>query len=68
MKMFIAVIMRRAPESLRRTLFPPITRSLSRYGLESDVEAINHAGVQIARAAVGSDAYVVGAVGSIRGG
>jgi methionine synthase I (cobalamin-dependent)/5,10-methylenetetrahydrofolate reductase len=42
--------------------------SLSRYGLDSDVEAINKAGVQIARSAVGSDAYVVGAVGSIRAG
>ena len=41
---------------------------LVRYGLDSEVEAINRAGVQIARAAVGSDAYVVGAVGSIRAG
>ncbi|WP_308634490.1 bifunctional homocysteine S-methyltransferase/methylenetetrahydrofolate reductase [Paenibacillus silvisoli] len=42
--------------------------SLSNYGLDNEVEAINRAGVQIARAAVGSDAYVVGAVGSIRAG
>lgn len=42
--------------------------SLSHYGLDSEVEAINRAGVRIARAAVGSDAYVVGAVGSIRAG
>ncbi|QYR23692.1 bifunctional homocysteine S-methyltransferase/methylenetetrahydrofolate reductase [Paenibacillus sp. sptzw28] len=42
--------------------------SLSRYGLDADVAAINRAGVQIARNAVGSDAYVVGAVGSIRAG
>ncbi|MBM7563515.1 bifunctional homocysteine S-methyltransferase/methylenetetrahydrofolate reductase [Paenibacillus sacheonensis] len=42
--------------------------SLTHYGLDSEVEAINRAGVQIARGAVGSDAYVVGAVGSIRAG
>ncbi|AZN42081.1 bifunctional homocysteine S-methyltransferase/methylenetetrahydrofolate reductase [Paenibacillus albus] len=42
--------------------------SLSHYGLDSEVEAINRAGVRIARAAVGADAYVVGAVGSIRAG
>ncbi|MDB5053747.1 MAG: homocysteine methyltransferase [Bacilli bacterium] len=41
---------------------------LSKYGLENEVAAINRAGVQIARQAVGKDAYVVGAVGSIRAG
>jgi methionine synthase I (cobalamin-dependent)/5,10-methylenetetrahydrofolate reductase len=41
---------------------------LSRYGLENEVVAINQAGVQLARQAVGTDAYVVGAVGSIRTG
>jgi methionine synthase I (cobalamin-dependent)/5,10-methylenetetrahydrofolate reductase len=41
---------------------------LSKYGLEGDVERINREGVRIARAAVGADAYVVGAVGSIRAG
>jgi methionine synthase I (cobalamin-dependent)/5,10-methylenetetrahydrofolate reductase len=41
---------------------------LSKYGLESEMEAINRAGVRIARAAVGPDAYVVGAIGSIRDG
>jgi methionine synthase I (cobalamin-dependent)/5,10-methylenetetrahydrofolate reductase len=41
---------------------------LSKYGLEQDVEAINRAGVELARKAVGSDAYVVGAIGSIRAG
>ncbi|MBD0379337.1 bifunctional homocysteine S-methyltransferase/methylenetetrahydrofolate reductase [Paenibacillus sedimenti] len=41
---------------------------LSKYGLESDVEAINRAGVELARKAVGNDAYVVGAIGSIRAG
>ncbi|MFD0680461.1 MULTISPECIES: bifunctional homocysteine S-methyltransferase/methylenetetrahydrofolate reductase [unclassified Paenibacillus] len=41
---------------------------LSKYGLEEDVEAINRAGVDLARKAVGSDAYVVGAIGSIRAG
>jgi homocysteine S-methyltransferase len=41
---------------------------LSKYGLEDEMDAINRAGVRIARAAVGADAYVVGAVGSIRDG
>jgi Methionine synthase I (cobalamin-dependent), methyltransferase domain len=41
---------------------------LSKYGLESEMEAINRAGVRIAKAAAGADAYVVGAVGSIRAG
>ncbi|MBA2937937.1 bifunctional homocysteine S-methyltransferase/methylenetetrahydrofolate reductase [Paenibacillus sp. CGMCC 1.16610] len=41
---------------------------LSKYGLEGDVEAINRAGVELARKVVGKDAYVVGAIGSIRAG
>jgi methionine synthase I (cobalamin-dependent)/5,10-methylenetetrahydrofolate reductase len=41
---------------------------LSKYGLEADVEQINRAGVEIARRAVGNDAYVIGSVGSIRAG
>jgi methionine synthase I (cobalamin-dependent)/5,10-methylenetetrahydrofolate reductase len=41
---------------------------LSKFGLEAEVEQINRAGVEIARRAVGSDAYVIGAVGSIRAG
>lgn len=41
---------------------------LSKYGLEGEMESINRAGVRIARAAIGADAYVVGAVGSIRDG
>lgn len=41
---------------------------LSKYGLEQEVEAINRAGVDLARRSVGSDAYVVGAIGSIRAG
>ncbi|MFC5453124.1 bifunctional homocysteine S-methyltransferase/methylenetetrahydrofolate reductase [Paenibacillus aestuarii] len=41
---------------------------LSKYGLESDVEAINRAGVELARNVVGDNAYVVGAIGSIRAG
>ncbi|MDU0201475.1 MULTISPECIES: bifunctional homocysteine S-methyltransferase/methylenetetrahydrofolate reductase [Paenibacillus] len=41
---------------------------LSKYGLEGDVEAINRAGVELARKVVGGDAYVVGAIGSIRAG
>ncbi|MFC4811763.1 bifunctional homocysteine S-methyltransferase/methylenetetrahydrofolate reductase [Paenibacillus sp. GCM10023250] len=42
--------------------------SLANYGLDAEVEAINRAGVRIAREAVGGDAYVVAAVGSIRAG
>ncbi|CAM2821123.1 bifunctional homocysteine S-methyltransferase/methylenetetrahydrofolate reductase [Paenibacillus sediminis] len=41
---------------------------LSKYGLESKVEQINRAGVKIAREAAGNNGYVVGAIGSIRGG
>lgn len=41
---------------------------LSKYGLEGEMEAINRAGVRAARAGAGADAYVVGAVGSIRDG
>lgn len=41
---------------------------LSKFGLESKVEEINRAAVRIARKAAGSNAYVAGAVGSIRGG
>lgn len=37
---------------------------LGKFGLEQDVTAINRAGVELARSAVGADAYVVGAVGS----
>jgi methionine synthase I (cobalamin-dependent)/5,10-methylenetetrahydrofolate reductase len=41
---------------------------LSKYGLEREVGAINRAGVKLARDAAGGDAYVVGAIGSIRAG
>ncbi|MFU1792886.1 bifunctional homocysteine S-methyltransferase/methylenetetrahydrofolate reductase [Paenibacillus azoreducens] len=41
---------------------------LSKYGLETKVGEINRAGVRIAREAAGANGYVVGAVGSIRGG
>lgn len=41
---------------------------LSKYGLESKVDEINRAGVRIAREAAGKNGYVIGAVGSIRGG
>ncbi|MFD3258623.1 bifunctional homocysteine S-methyltransferase/methylenetetrahydrofolate reductase [Paenibacillus lentus] len=41
---------------------------LAKFGLESKVEEINRAAVRIARSAAGTDAYVAGAVGSIRGG
>nr|NNM89484.1 bifunctional homocysteine S-methyltransferase/methylenetetrahydrofolate reductase [Bacilli bacterium] len=40
---------------------------LSRYGLEDQLEAINLAGVSIAREAVGDDAYVVATIGSLQG-
>ncbi|EFM12946.1 homocysteine S-methyltransferase [Paenibacillus curdlanolyticus YK9] len=46
--------------------FSANVEKLSKYGLESDVELINRAGVRLARASVGHDAYVVGAVGPIR--
>lgn len=48
--------------------FSATREKLSKYGLEEEVEAINRAGVALARNAVGADAYVVGAIGSIRGG
>ncbi|MFF2484136.1 bifunctional homocysteine S-methyltransferase/methylenetetrahydrofolate reductase [Paenibacillus sp. NPDC058071] len=41
---------------------------LAFHGLDGETEAINRAGVRIARSAIGSDAYVVGAVGAIRAG
>lgn len=41
---------------------------LAKFGLESKVEEINKAAVRIARGAAGANAYVAGAVGSIRGG
>ncbi|MVO99238.1 bifunctional homocysteine S-methyltransferase/methylenetetrahydrofolate reductase [Paenibacillus lutrae] len=41
---------------------------LSKYGLEQEVDSINRAGVELARSSVGEDAYVVGAIGSIRAG
>ncbi|MFX3633346.1 MAG: bifunctional homocysteine S-methyltransferase/methylenetetrahydrofolate reductase [Candidatus Pristimantibacillus sp.] len=48
--------------------FSANSEKLAIYGLDTEMEAINRAGVRIARAAAGSDAYVVGAVGSIRAG
>lgn len=48
--------------------FTASREKLSKYGLGHDVEAINRAGVRIAKEAVGKDAYVVAAVGAIRGG
>ncbi|WP_058301659.1 bifunctional homocysteine S-methyltransferase/methylenetetrahydrofolate reductase [Gorillibacterium timonense] len=41
---------------------------LAKFGLEEETAAINREGVLLARKAVGEDAYVVGAVGSLRGG
>ena len=40
---------------------------LARYGLEDQVARINRAGVRLARAAAGEEAYVAGTVGSVRG-
>lgn len=42
--------------------------SLVKFGLEQEVAAINRAGVELARRAVGDDAYVLGAVGSLSAG
>ncbi|MCM3784228.1 bifunctional homocysteine S-methyltransferase/methylenetetrahydrofolate reductase [Neobacillus mesonae] len=42
--------------------------NLSKYGLEDQVEAINRAGVRVAREAMGNKGFVVGAVGAIRAG
>jgi homocysteine S-methyltransferase len=41
---------------------------LSKYGLEKKTEAINEAGVAIARRVAGDEAFVVGAIGAIRAG
>jgi methionine synthase I (cobalamin-dependent)/5,10-methylenetetrahydrofolate reductase len=48
--------------------FTATREKLSKYGMEQEVEAINRAGVNLARKAVGDDAYIIGAVGSIRAG
>lgn len=41
---------------------------LSKFGLEQEVAAINRAGVELARQAVGADAYIMGSIGSLSGG
>lgn len=41
---------------------------LANFGLEHKVEEINRAAVRIAKKAAGNEAYVAGAIGSIRGG
>nr|WP_284638922.1 bifunctional homocysteine S-methyltransferase/methylenetetrahydrofolate reductase [Paenibacillus chinjuensis] len=68
----IAEVHRRYYEAGARLIetntFSANREKLSKYGLENEVEAINRAGVELARNAVGSDAYVVGAIGSIRAG
>ena len=53
---------------LETNTFSANVESLSKYGLDNGVEAINRAGVRAARAASGGNAYVVGAVGSITAG
>lgn len=52
---------------LETNTFSANQEKLSKFGLEEEMEAINRAGVRLARESVGADAYVVGAVGSIRG-
>jgi len=53
---------------LETNTFSANVEKLSKYGLEHEMEAINRAGVRAARAGAGSDAYIVGAIGSIRDG
>jgi homocysteine S-methyltransferase len=48
--------------------FSATREKLAKYGLEDEADTINRRAVEIARAAVGRDAWVVGAVGSIRAG
>ncbi|GIQ67681.1 bifunctional homocysteine S-methyltransferase/methylenetetrahydrofolate reductase [Xylanibacillus composti] len=48
--------------------FTATRERLAKFGLEGETEAINRKAVQIARGAVGADAYVAGTVGSIRAG
>lgn len=48
--------------------FSASREKLSKYGLEHEIERINRSAVDIARDAVGTDAFVLGAVGSIRAG
>lgn len=51
---------------IQTNTFQANAEKLSKYGLEEQMDDINRAAVQIARRAVGHDAYVVGTVGSIR--
>lgn len=55
-------------ELLETNTFSAQYSKLAKYGLEKSVEAINAAGVTVARAAAGDKAFVVGAIGSIRAG
>lgn len=48
--------------------FSANVEKLAKYGLEGEMEAINRAGVRAARSGAGSDAYIMGAIGSIRDG
>lgn len=52
---------------LETNTFSANRENLAKYGLEQEVRAINREGVRLARQAAGADAYIVGAVGSIRG-
>ncbi|QCT02357.1 bifunctional homocysteine S-methyltransferase/5,10-methylenetetrahydrofolate reductase protein [Paenibacillus algicola] len=60
--------MKAGSDVLESNTFSANYDKLSKYGLEGKVEEINRAGVRIAREAAGPQGYVVGAVGSIRGG
>ncbi len=42
-------------------------QGLARYGLASELRAINRAAVRLARASVGEDAYIAGTVSSVKG-
>ncbi|HEX7056882.1 MAG TPA: bifunctional homocysteine S-methyltransferase/methylenetetrahydrofolate reductase, partial [Bacilli bacterium] len=66
----IADVHRRYYEAGARVIetntFSANREKLAKYGLEEQTAEINRAGAAIARNAVGADAYVLGAVGSIR--
>lgn len=55
-------------EIIETNTFSAQHAKLARYGLERKTEAINEAGVAIARKGAGENAYIVGAAGSIRAG
>ncbi|WP_010269808.1 bifunctional homocysteine S-methyltransferase/methylenetetrahydrofolate reductase [Paenibacillus senegalensis] len=52
---------------LETNTFSASRERLAKYGLENEVKAINREGVKLARQAGGDDAFIIGAVGSVRG-